>query len=402
MTRPSGITDAAPSGLDLLVDGRLETLREAGLEREIPRVEPLPPLGRMGAKVGGREAVVFCSNDYLGLSTHPEVREAAARAAAGRAGSGASRLVTGDSEIHRELEERIRDFKGVEAVLLFNSGYHANLGAISTLAGRDTEIFSDRLNHASIVDACVLSRARVRRYPNRDVDALEGLLKKSASRKKLIVTDGVFSMDGTVAPLTEVAELARRYGAALYVDDAHGSGVLGENGRGTLEHLGVEDNDIIQMGTLGKAFGSFGAFVAGPRRVIDLLVSRARPFIFTTALPPSVCAAASKAVEVASSDPTLRKRCLANAERVRRGLNKMGLDTLGSATQIIPVLTGDPVETMSLTEKLLDRGVFIQGIRPPTVPEGTSRLRITVSTAHTDEDIGSALAKLADCTGRTR
>jgi glycine C-acetyltransferase len=297
-------------------------------------------------------------------------------------GSGASRLVSGNTRAHIELEEKLKKFKGTEAALVFNSGYHANIGVIPALAERGDDIFSDKLNHASIVDGCVLSRANLKRYPHRDTDALERLIKKSKVKKKLIITDGVFSMDGDIAPVTDIISIAERYGATVLIDDAHATGVLGKTGRGTLERAGIPPGNptIVQMGTLGKAFGTFGAFIAGSKDLVELLISRARSFIYTTALPPSICAAARRAIELSEEEPERRLNLLANAAFMRDGLKRAGLDTLTSKTQIIPVLVGrgTPDRAMELTKMLLEEGLFIQGIRPPTVPENTARLRITV------------------------
>jgi len=369
---------------------RLDTL---GLKRSFKVIEgPQGPV----VKLDGREVILMCSNDYLGFANNPLVKKAAIVATEKwGTGAGASRLVSGTMEAHVMLEERIGRFKGAEAVLLFNSGYNANLALLSTLADRTTEVFSDRLNHASIVDACVLCRAKVKRYSNRDCNALEGLLKASKAKRRIIITDSVFSMDGTLAPLAEISGLAQRYGAALIVDDAHATGVLG-NGRGSLEHFGVKDPDIIQMGTLGKALGSFGAFVAARREVIELLVSKARPFIYTTALPPTVCAAAAKAVDLIEEDPSIIKRLWENTGRLKERLTQAGLDTMESATPIVPVLAGDAKRVMEISERLLERGVFIQGIRPPTVPYGTARLRATLSSAHSIDEVDRAAAAIIE------
>ncbi len=377
-----------PDIIDELASYELNRLEEAHLLRSMRIVTSAQA---SYVEMDGRRVLLMCSNDYLGYANHPDVIKAA-HSALERwgAGAGASRLVSGTMGPHVELEETIARFKGTEAALVFNSGYHANLGCITTIAGRDTEIFSDRLNHASIVDACILSRARVTRYPNRDMDSLERLLRKSTAKEKLIVTDGVFSMDGTVAPIADIKGLAERFGAMLYVDDAHGTGVLGEGGRGTLEELGVDGAGVIQMGTLGKALGSFGAFIAGSKNLVRLMASKARPFVYTTALPPSVCAASVKAIELAETNPAPRQRVRENAARLMERLGEAGLDTLGSTTQIIPVLTKEPEATMRAAFRLLEGGVFIQGIRPPTVPEGASRLRATVTAAHTAEDIDRA------------
>lgn len=369
----------------------LKRLEEAGLMRRLNTVEG--PQGPR-VKIKGRELMLLCSNDYLGLANHPAVKAAAALALERFGlGAGASRLVSGSMEPHRELEERIKEFKGTEAALLFNSGYNANLAVITTLAGRDTEIFSDRLNHASIVDGCVLSRARVRRYPNTDMDSLERLLKGSKAARKLVITEGVFSMDGNIAPIKEILGLVDQYGAILILDDAHATGVLGKRGRGTLEHFDIDRPDVVQMGTLGKALGSFGAYIAGSKALVELLISRARPFIYTTALPPAVVAAAKKAIDLAEESCELRDRLRQGSAYLRDGLKEAGIDTFKSSTQIIPVLVGGPAATMETSSKLFEKGLFIQGIRPPTVPPGTGRLRLTVTAGHTKEDlIEAALA----------
>lgn len=372
----------------------LDKLKEAGLARSMTLIETAQG---PRVRIGGKDVLLLCSNDYLGLANHPALKEAAKRAIDRFGlGAGASRLVSGTMEPHAMLEERIARFKGTEAALLFNSGYHANLGCITALAGRTAEIFSDKLNHASIADACVLSRARVRRYPNRDVAALERLLKNAHARVKLIVTDGVFSMDGTIAPLGDIVPLLDRYGALLLVDDAHATGVLGPGGRGTLEHLGVSHPSIIQMGTLGKALGTFGAFVAGSKPLIDLLVSKSRPFIYTTALPPAIAAAAAAAIEIVEREPDRRVRLLENAAFFKDSLVAAGFDTQGSVTQIIPILTKDAAATMEMSRRLMDKGVFIQGIRPPTVPAGGSRLRVSLSATHTREDLTNALKTILE------
>ncbi|MEE9615335.1 MAG: 8-amino-7-oxononanoate synthase [Thermodesulfobacteriota bacterium] len=375
----------------------LKGLEEAGLKRETTLIEKTH-----GPKVliDGREVVLLCSNDYLGLSCHPEVKEAAVKAVERYGvGAGASRLVSGTMEPHIELEETVRKFQGTEAALVFNSGWHANTGLIPALAGHGDEIFSDKLSHASIIDGSALSRAKVRRYPHLDTDALEGFLKNSTARKKLIITEGIFSMDGDLAPLKDIAGLADRYGAMLYVDDAHGVGVLGENGTGTLEHTGVEGPHIVRMGTFGKALGTFGAFIAGDKELMELLVTRARAFVYSTALPPAVCAATIKAMEIVEREPERRARLLDYADYIRGELKGAGLDTLDSEAHIIPLKTGDAQRTMEITARLLDKGVFVQGIRPPTVPEGTSRLRITPTAAHAREEIDLALSAIKEALG---
>lgn len=368
------------------VERALKDLKEGDLYRTLTPIDgPQGPRVR----VSGRDVINLSSNNYLGLANHPKVKEASIKAVEScGAGSGASRLVSGTMRPHLELEERLASFKGTEAALVFNSGYHANLGIITALSGREDIIFSDRLNHASIVDACILSRAKFKRYPHCDVNSLERILKDSKGyRRKLIVTDGVFSMDGDIAPLKDISRLAERYGATLMVDDAHATGVLGNHGRGTLEHLAIDNPDIIQMGTLGKAVGSFGAFVTGRKTLIEYLINRARPFIYTTALPPSVCAASIAALDIIMQEPNLRDALWNRSGFFRGYLNNAGLDTLMSETQIIPVLIGNARTALTVSNELLEEGIFVQPIRPPTVPEGTSRLRVTVMANHDQDDL---------------
>ncbi len=379
------------------IEKRLMGLKTSGLKRSLTVLEG-PQAPRAG--INGKEVVVLCSNDYLGLANHPAVKEAATRAVRDYGtGAGASRLVAGTMELHMELEDRLSAFKKTEAALLFNSGWHANTGCIPALASRGDDIFCDKLSHASIIDGCILSRADLKRYPHGDMNALEGLLKRSRASRKLVITDGVFSMDGDIAPLDDILGLAERYGATLLLDDAHATGVLGRNGRGTLEHLGIDNPSVIQLGTLGKAFGSYGAFVAGGRRLIELVLNTARSFIYSTALPPAVCAASIKAIDIVEGEPERRERLLRNASLVRDGLKKRGLDTLCSTTQIIPLVVGDAARTMEATRRLLDRGVFVQGIRPPTVPQGTSRLRITVTSEHSTDDLERAVETITEVAG---
>jgi len=379
------------------INKELERLQSSGLLRRTRLVE-----GPVGTKVlmAGGEKLLFCSNDYLGLAGNAEVKKTAMEAVAGYgAGAGASRLVSGTMGLHEELEERIRSFKRAPAVLLFNSGYCANMGAITAITDRSTEIFSDRLNHASIVDAALLGRARFRRYPHMDVNALEGLLKSSKAVRKLIITEGVFSMDGDVAPLREITSLLEPYNAFLYLDEAHATGAIGPTGRGTLEALEIAPGNprIIEMGTLGKAFGGFGAFIAGSSALKALLTSKARSYVYTTALPPAICAASIKAIDIVDQNPALVARLQDNASYMRGAIKGLGLDTMNSSTQIIPILVGDSRWTMEISEAIFGRGVFIQGIRPPTVPEGTARLRLTVSTGHSREDIDKAVNLIRDC-----
>lgn len=383
----------------------LDKIKHAGLYRNFTVIDR-----NQGPRVivEGKEVILLCSNNYLGLAFHPHLIEASKKAAETYGvGAGASRLVSGTMRLHKDLEDRITAFKETESTILFNSGYHANLSVITSLAGRGDYIFSDKTNHASIVDGCVLSRAAFKRYPHKDLNVLEDLLKTAANRRCLtngtqqrpasrilIVTDGVFSMDGDIAPLQETLELANRYEALLMVDDAHGFGVMGERGRGVLEHLKIKDENIIQMATLGKAMGTFGAFVTGRREVMDIILNKARPFIYTTALPPSVCASSMAAFDIIENEPERREALWERVSFFKDGLRKAGFNTLESNSHIIPIVVGESRRTTELSEDLLKEGVFIQGIRPPTVPKGSSRLRVTPMSTHTFEDLEYVLSVL--------
>jgi len=344
--------------------------------------------------MSGKEVLLLCSNNYLGLAEHPALAQAAHDALERYgAGSGASRLISGNMDLHEELEHRIAGFKGTEAAILFNSGYAANTGAIPAIAEDRDVILSDELNHASIIDGCRLSRARTVVYRHRDPDHVESLLKEHAAcRRKLIVTDGVFSMDGDIAPLPDLALLAERYDAMLMVDDAHGTGVLGKRGRGTVEHFGMEGRVHIQMGTLGKALGSFGAYVAGDRGLITYLFNSSRSYIFSTSLPPAVCAASIAALDIVDQEPWRRDRLWQNRERLANGLVSKGISLGASSTPIIPVLLGGAERTLTAAAELFAAGVFATAIRPPSVPDGSSRIRTTVMATHSDQDIDKALA----------
>ena len=373
----------------------LEELRLEGLYRQMRLVG-----GAQDSRVmlDGRETILLCSNNYLGLANHPLLKEAAISGVE-RYGtsSGASRLVSGTMELHEALERRIAAFKGTEAALVFNSGYAANTGIIPAIVGRGDLIFSDRLNHASIVDGALLSRAKLVRYPHNDMVALRSLLSETDSRgRRLIVTDGVFSMDGDLSPLKELARLKNEFGALLMVDDAHGTGVLGATGRGSAEQWGVMAGIDIHMGTLGKALGSFGAYAAAPREIIDYLVNRARSFIYSTALPPAVLAAGIAAFDVVDSSEgaVLRRKLADNSEQFRNALHDAGFDTMGSATQIIPVRAGGMNNVMVFSRLLLAEGIFVQGIRPPTVPTGSCRLRCTVMATHEGRDLERAVTAM--------
>jgi glycine C-acetyltransferase len=369
----------------------LESLRKQGLFRTMRLLQ-----GEQTCRVvlDGCEVLLLCSNNYLGLSNHTALKEAAIHAVERYGtGSGASRLVSGNMELHEALEARIAAFKGTEAALVFNSGYAANTGVIPAIAGKGDVIFSDRLNHASIVDGALLSRARFVRYPHNDIAALRGLLTGTeVAGRRLIVSDGVFSMDGDLARLAELVSLKKEFSALLMVDDAHGTGVLGDTGRGSAELFNVMAEIDIQMGTFGKALGSFGAYIAASREIVEYLVNRARSFIFSTSLPPSVLAASIAALDLAESaeGALLRRKLADSVSFFRSALQKAGFNTMGSETQIIPIFVGEAVPTMEFSRQLLDEGIFVQGIRPPTVPAGSCRLRCTVMATHTKEDLSWA------------
>jgi len=349
--------------------------------------------------VNGKHLVLMCSNDYLGLAGHPALRAAAADAMARYGfGAGASRLVSGSSMAHEELEYRLCRFKQTEAAILYNSGYAANTGIIPAIAGEADIILSDNLNHASIIDGCRLSKARLAVYRHRDMNDLEGLLKKSGNaRRRLIVTDGVFSMDGDIAPLPDLVTLSERFDALLMVDDAHATGVLGMHGRGTAEHFGLEGRVPIQMGTFSKAFGSFGAYAAGSHDLIKLLMNRSRSFMYSTALPPAVCAASRAAIDLVEHEPERRVKLWKNRERLVSGLERFGIGSENSDTPIIPLVIGSAEKTIAAARRLFEHGIYVTAIRPPSVAEGAARLRITLMATHADDDIDAASKALGEC-----
>ena len=371
---------------------RLEELRERGLHRRLRLIE-----GPQGPSVtlDGRPVLLLCSNNYLGLADRAEVREAAAEAAMRwGAGSGASRLISGTMEPHRQLEAGLAAFEGYEGALLFGSGYLANTGVVAALAGRGEVVFSDELNHASIVDGCRLSRAETFVYRHGDTEHLKWGLQRVEARPALVVTDGVFSMDGDVAPLPELLELARRHGARLMVDEAHATGAVGPGGRGSVAAAGLNGEVDVVVGTLGKALGSYGAYACANRETIDFLVNTARPFIFSTAPPPPALGAALAALRLLEAEPQLVDRLQANAETLRAALADEGFEVGQSRTQIVPIQVGGAEATMELCEAALRRGVFAQGIRPPTVPEGSCRLRCTVMATHRPEELANAARQI--------
>jgi 8-amino-7-oxononanoate synthase len=398
MTRPDALR--TPSLVDAIADERLAEIRAAGTYRRMRRLS-----GPQGPRitVDDRRVLHFAGSNYLDLAHHPEVIEAAARAARDESCAvGGSRLICGNLDSHEALEAELAEFLGCEAALVFSSGYMANAGVLPALLRPGDVVFSDALNHASIVDACRLARANVRVFAHGDVAALERLLAEdrrsdeTRDRRRLLVLDGVYSMDGDVAPLSEMTRAARQYDAIVVLDDAHGFAVLGPTGRGTAELLGVENDIDVYVGTLGKAIGSFGAFVAGSAKLRELLVNDARTFIFTCALAPPQVAAARAALRVVRREPERRERITSNARALRQRLGASGVDTQPSTTHIVPIAIGDNARTMAVCERLLERGFYAQGIRYPSVPEGTARLRVTVMSAHTEEDIAALADAIAD------
>lgn len=370
---------------------RLQQLADQSLLR---RLHTLDSATGPTVKLEGRTVILLASNDYLGLATHPEVIRAAVQATEQYgAGAGAARLVCGTLPPHTKLELALAAFKHTSSALVFGSGYLANLGVIPSLVTRGGLIFADRLCHASLIDGARLSGADLRVYRHRDPNHLESLLKRTTSRRPLlIVTDGLFSMDGDLAPLPELATLAEQFGATLYVDDAHGTGVMGSSGRGTLEHFGVEDRIPFHMGTLGKALGSTGAYVAGTAELVQYLVNTNRPFMFTTAPPPSTAAAACAALTILQKDPSRRARLWQNRNQLYAGLTRLGFHLTESASPILPILVGEAEKAVAFAQQLLVQGVYAPAIRPPTVPDGSSRIRITITADHSPEQIEEALS----------
>jgi len=375
------------------IEAALGEIRDRGLYRRMRMIS-----GPQGPRVllDGRPVLLLCSNNYLGLADHPRVREAAAEAAMRYgAGAGASRLVSGTMRIHRRLEERLAEFKGYEAALLFGSGYLANAGVIAALARSGEVVFSDSLNHASIVDGCRLAGAETFVYHHGDLDHLAWGLEQAEGRGSLIVTDGVFSMDGDVAPLAGIVELAREHDVRVMVDDAHGTGATGPGGRGAVAEAGLEDEVDVLVGTLGKALGSYGAYVCCERRTAKYLTNTARTLIFSTAPPPPAVAAAMAALELLREEPRRVEKLQRNAEVLRSALAGHGLPPSPGATQILPIVIGDAGAAVRASERALENGVFAQAIRPPTVPVATSRLRLTVMASHTKSELRDAAKTLA-------
>jgi 8-amino-7-oxononanoate synthase len=374
------------------IAAELATLRAAGLHRWLRTLQT--PVGAT-SRIGGREAILLCSNDYLGLAADERVRAAAAKAAESwGAGAGASRLVSGGLEIHSELERELAAFKGHRSCLLFGSGYLANIGVIGALADAGV-VVSDERNHASIIDGCRLARARTVVYPHGDLDALGHALRAARGQRALIVTDAVFSMDGDVAPLVGIVELARRHGARLVVDEAHATGVIGPGGRGLVAALGLESEVDVVIGTLSKALGSYGAFACSSPELFELLVNRARTVIFSTALPPPAVGAALRALELLRAERPLLARMRANAALLRAELARAGAPVAQGEMPIVPLIVGAADVAVRCSERALAAGVFVQAIRPPTVPPGSARLRAVATAAHQEADLRRAAVVLA-------
>ena len=380
--------------------------RLAWIDRELARLDDRGLRRKLAARVGvqstrivldGRGLVNFGSNDYLNLAADPRLIRAAVEAVSQEGfGSGASPLISGHGQTHQLLEERVARFEGTEAALVFSSGFAANSGTIAALVSSGHVVFTDRKNHASLLDGCRLSRADVKVYPHGDLGRLDNLLRRHADReRRLIVTDSLFSMDGDLAPLGELTDLAQRHHAMLMIDEAHATGVFGENGRGVAEYLNVEDRVDVKVGTLSKALGSVGGYVAGSRSLIDWLTNRARPYVFSTAGPAAASAAALVALDVVRDEPHRRQELLARAAQFRETLSSRGFEIGKSASQIIPITVGDSRRAVELSARLATAGLFVPAVRPPTVPEGEACLRVSLTYGHTEEMIGSLLDRLA-------
>ena len=376
--------------LDFLKD-ELAELGEQGL-----LLHPRTLQGAAGARArfDGREVINLASNNYLGLANHPRLNEAASDAAVEfGAGSGAVRTIAGTMTMHRELERRLADFKHAEDALMFQSGFTSNAGTVAAILSKDDVIVSDQLNHASIIDGARLSRAEIKVYPHKDASAADALLTETArpGRHQLLITDGVFSMDGDIAPLPALVEVAEKHQAIMMVDDAHASGVLGRGGAGTVDHFGLHGRVDIQVGTLSKAIGVLGGFIAGPKHLIEWLQNRGRPFLFSTSAPPAVVAACMAALDVIHDEPERLQRLWSNTTMFKEGLHALGFDTGMSETPITPVITGDEAKTQTLAARLFEEGVFCPAIVFPTVGRGLARVRTIVTADHTEDDLREAL-----------
>jgi 8-amino-7-oxononanoate synthase len=371
----------------------LKRIKESGLYRQMKYLQsPQQPY----VKIAGKSYLMLSSNSYLGLCNDQRLKQAAMDAMEKYGvGSGGSRLTSGSYEVHKKLEDEIAAFKGAEAALLFNTGYMANVGAISSIAGKDWVIFSDRFNHASIIDGCRLSGAEIIIYEHCDASDLEKKAHSHRGRRALVVTDGLFSVDGDIAPLPEIIHVAKKYNMLLMVDDAHATGVLGENGRGTADYFGLQNEIDIQMGTFSKALASEGGFIAGNRGLIDYLANKARSFIFSTALAPATVAVSLRALEIVQAEPRLRQSLIANSAWFRKKLREIGFEIMDFPTPIISVVLGQPELTINFSNRLMGKNIFVSAIRPPTVPQGTSRLRINLMATHTVDDLTPAIDSMA-------
>ncbi|HET9252614.1 MAG TPA: glycine C-acetyltransferase [Candidatus Eisenbacteria bacterium] len=389
----SGAT-AAANPLQFL-DDAMGQIRADGLYR---RLRILDGEQKPESRFDGRDVINLSSNNYLGLTTHPKLRDAALRAVKELGvGSGSVRTIAGTMELHMELERKIAAFKKTEASVVFQSGFTANAGTVSAILGKEDLILSDELNHASIIDGARLSRATIKVFPHRDTAALERLLEETKSYpRRLVITDGVFSMDGDVAPMREIAALAKAHGAIMMVDDAHASGVLGRAGRGTVDHFDLHGQVDIQVGTLSKAIGVLGGYVCGSKTLIEYLYHRARPFLFSTSHPPAVAAACLAAFDVLEQEPERIERLWSNTKRFKDGLKRIGFDTGLSETPITPVMVGEADLAMRFSDRLFEKGLFAQGIGYPTVAKGKARLRTIVTATHTEEELDRALSILED------
>jgi 8-amino-7-oxononanoate synthase len=379
---------------------KLTRLRQRLQQRETSGLYRAPRIAE-GAQtphriVDSRRVLSFCSNDYLGLANHPEVIAAFQRGAdAYGVGSGAAHLINGHTSAHQALEEELATFYGYERALLFSTGYMANLGAVGALVGRADAVFEDRLNHASLIDAGLLSNASFKRYPHGDTATLAQQLAASSAEEKLIISDGIFSMDGDIAPLPELAALARQHDAWLMLDDAHAIGVLGATGRGTPEHFGLSANEVpVLMGTLGKALGTAGAFIAGSNELIEWLIQAARPYIYTTAMPAALAEATRVSLRLVDSEPWRRELLRELIAHFKTGAQQLGLSLMPSDTPIQPILVGETSTATRLSNQLFESGIQVTAIRPPTVPQGSARLRITFSAAHSVDDVNQLLRQL--------
>ncbi len=378
--------------------GALDFLTDelAALEREGLLVQPRTLEGPQGARAryDGRDVINLASNNYLGLANHPRLNQAASQAATELgAGSGAVRTIAGQMTMHRELEARFATFKHAEAALMFQSGFTSNAGTVAAILTKDDVIVSDRLNHASIIDGARQSRAEIAVFDHRDAGHADRLLAETArpGRRQLLITDGVFSMDGDIAPLPDLVEVAERHGAIMMVDDAHASGVLGEGGAGTVDHFGLHGRVDIQVGTLSKAIGVIGGFIAGPAHLIEWLQNRGRPYLFSTSAPPAVVAACITALDVIADEPDRLERLWSNTALFKAGLRELGFDTGASQTPITPVITGDEARTQTFAQRLFDEGVFCPAIVFPTVGKGLARVRAIVTADHTEHDLRQAI-----------